>query len=156
MEEKEMSISGLYYRYGKTSDAKIRSFLERVSLVVFRNKGIGTRYGYYCLSDDLMAKILENPRDVTFTFGANEIGNKIIENLKEYKTIKYLVKSTSRWILRPDVGEILDQISYDDFRDSKIKAIQLSQDWHCYLPDTEEYHLLMEAKLLVDVDCEVE
>jgi hypothetical protein len=70
--------------------------------------------------------------------------------LKEYKTIRYLVKSSSRFFLKPDVGEIFDQIHFTDLYDSKIKAIQYLSDIYEPVLDTEGEHYIMEAKLLVD------
>jgi hypothetical protein len=150
MEQKEMSISGLYYRYKKTSDDNIRKHLSNIKIVVLENKGVGTIQGYYPLSDESMVKILEKPRNISLSFDATETAGKPIENLKEYKTIKYLVKSTSRFFLKPDVGEIFDQIDYRDLFDSKIKAIQYLYGAYETLPDTDGEHFVMEAKLLVD------
>lgn len=153
MEEKEISISGLYYRYKKTSDEKIREYLNdnNIKLVVLQNKGVGTIQGYYPLSDESMVKILEKPRNVSLTFDATETSNDYIENLKEYKTIKYLVKSTSRFFLKPDIGEIFDQIDYHDLCGDKIKAIQFLSNSYETLPDTGGEHFIMEAKLLTNI-----
>jgi hypothetical protein len=150
MEQKEMSISGLYYRYKKTSDDDIRKHLDNIKIVVLQNKGVGTIQGYYPLSEESMVKILKKPRNVSLSFDATETPDKPIENLKEYKTIQYLVKSTSRFFLKPDVGEILDQIHYSDLFDSKIKAIQYLSGAYETLPDTDGEHFVMEAKLLID------
>lgn len=145
-----MSISGLYYRYKKTSDDNIRKHLSNIKIVILGNKGIGTIQGYYPLSEESMVKILEKPRNISLSFDATETSDTPIENLKEYKTIKYLVKSTSRFFLKPDIGEIFDQIEYIDLFDSKIKAIQYISDEYQTLPDTDGEHFIMVAKLLVD------
>ena len=150
MEQKEMSISGLYYRYKKTSDDDIRKHLSNIKIVVLQNKGVGTIQGYYPLSDKSIAKILEKPRNISLSFDAVETSDNCIENLKEYKTIKYLVKSTSRFFLKPDVGEIFDQIYYRDLFDNKIKAIQYLSSPLETLEDTDGEHFILEAKLLVD------
>ena len=143
-----MSISGLYYRYKKTSDEDIRKHLGRIKIVVLQNKGVGTMQGYYPLSEKAMAKILNKPRNVSLSFDATETADSPIENLKEYKKIQYLVKSTSRFFLKPDVGEIFDQIHYRDLFDSKIKAIQYLSGADETLPDTNGEHFIMEAILL--------
>lgn len=152
MEQKEMSISGLYYRYKKTSDDDIRKHLENIKIVVLQNKGVGTIQGYYPLSTTSMNKIKEKPRNVSLSFDATETEDTCLENLKEYKTIKYLVKSTSRFFLKPDIGEIFDQIYFMDLFDDKIKAIQYLSNSYETLPDTDGEHFIMEAKLLCDIN----
>jgi len=127
MEEK-ISISGLYYRYQKTSDDDIRKYLSNIKIVILQNKGIGTIHGYYPLNQESMSNILESPRKVSLSFDATKTEDIPINNLKEYKTITYLVKSTSRFFLKPDVGEIFDQINYRDLIGNKIKAIQYLSD----------------------------
>lgn len=150
MDQKEMSISGLYYRYKKTSDDDIRKHLSNIKIVVLQNKGVGTVQGYYPLSKASMDKILEKPRNISLSFDTTETEDNCIENLKEYKTIRYLVKSTSCFFLKPDVGEIFDQIHYRDLMDSKIKAIQYLSSPLDMLDDTDGEHFILEAKLLVD------
>ncbi len=148
MEQKEMSISGLYYRYKKTSDDEIREYLNDIKIVILENKGVGTIQVYYPLSDKSMAKILKKPRNISLSFDAIETSDVCIDNLKEYKTIKYLVKSTSRFFLKPDIGEIFDQINYEDLWDKKIKAIQYISGTGITLDDTDGEHFILEAKLL--------
>jgi hypothetical protein len=150
MEQKEMSISGLYYRYKKTSDEDIRKHLERIKIVILQNKGVGTIQGYYPLSAASLGKILEKPRNISLSFDATETDDTCLQNLKEYKTIKYLVKSTSRFFLKPDVGEIFDQIHFRDLLDDKVKAIQYLSSAYETLPDTHGEHFVLEAKLLCD------
>ncbi len=144
MENKEMSISGLYYRYKKTSDDDIRKYLGKIKIVILK-KG-----GYYPLNEKSLAKIIEKPRNVSLSFDATETSKEPIENLVEYKTIKYLVKSTSRFFLKPDVGEIFDQINFRDLFDNKIKAIEYISDSYITLDDTSGEHFILEAKLLTD------
>jgi len=148
MEEK-ISISGLYYRYQKTSDDDIRKYLSNIKIVILQNKGIGTIHGYYPLNQESMSNILESPRKVSLSFDATKTEDIPINNLKEYKTITYLVKSTSRFFLKPDVGEIFDQINYRDLIGNKIKAIQYLSDSYEELSDTNGEHFIMEAKLFV-------
>ena len=151
MEQKDMSISGLYYRYKKTSDNDIRKYLGNIKIVVGQNKGVDTIHGYYPLSEESMVRILEKPRNISLSFDAIETVDTPIQNLKEYKTIKYLVKSSSRFFLKPDIGEIFDQIHYTDLFNNKIKAIQYLQSAYETLPDTNGEHFVMEAKLLIDI-----
>ncbi len=151
MEDKEKSISGLYYRYKTTSDEKIREVLSKTKIVIAENKGIGTLQGYYTLNKESMAKILDRPRNISLSFDATQTENKPLKGLKEWKTIKYLVKSTSRFFLKPDIGEIIDQIDFRDlFFNTKIKAIQYIPSAYQELEDTSGEHFIMVAKLLID------
>ena len=94
-----------------------------------------------------MAKIIAKPRGVSLEFDAIETEDKPIDGLKELKTITYLVKSTSRFFLKPDVGEIFDQIPFMDLSGDEIKAICYNQD-HTTLDGTDGEHFLMTATLL--------
>lgn len=147
-----MSISGLYYRYKKTDDTKIREVLSKVKIVVEQNKGVGTLHGYYPLNEVSMTKILEKPRNISLSFDATETENTPLEGLKEWKKVRFLVKSTSRFFLKPDIGEIIDQIYYRDLFYDTIKAIQYIPDAYQVLDDTDGEHFIMIAKLLVDKD----
>lgn len=156
MKEKEISISGLYYRYKKTSDEKIREHLKTIKIVVLENKGVGTIQGYYPLTEEAMTKIIDRPRNVSLSFDATETSDTCIQGLKVYKTIKYLVKSTSRFFLKPDIGEIFDQINYRDFfYEGRIKAIQYIPSALQTLDDTDGEHFILEANLLVDENLKI-
>lgn len=95
MEEKDYSISGLYYRYGKTTD------------------------------------------------------NEAIFGLKEFLKVTYLVKSSSRFFVKQDIGEVLDQLGWEYMLDEKIKAICLNDEYES-LPDTGGEHFLMTVTLLIE------
>lgn len=143
--EPTQTVSGLYYRYGKTTDDDIRELLKKIKIVVPQNKGIGSIHGYYPLDEEAMKKIIEKPRKVSLTFDAITTADKPVLDLQEMKRITYLVKSTSRFFLKPDIGEILDQIHHQDLR--KVKAIVFTTDNET-LPDTDGEHFLMTATLL--------
>lgn len=144
-----MSISGLYYRYKQTTDAEIRKYLDTIKIVVSKNNGVGTLQGYYPLSQDSISKISAAPRNVSLSFDVTETAPDCVTGLSEYKTIKYLVKSTSRFFLKPDIGEIFDQIHFRDLLSDKIKAIQYMPDTYQVLPDTDGEHFILEARLLI-------
>jgi hypothetical protein len=145
----EISVSGLYYRYKKTEDKDIQEHLSHIKIVRLQNKGAGTLHGYYPLNEESIKKIAEKPRNVSLTFDATETSDTPIEGLVEYKTITYLVKSSSRFFLKPDVGEIFDQIHFRDLLRDEIKAI-CYLDGYESLPDTDGEHFLMKAMLLTD------
>lgn len=143
-------IPKLYYKYKKKSDEKIIEFLKDKKIVKAQHKGIGTEFGYYPLSDEAMKKILSNPRGNSLIFDATETSEESIKGLKVYKEFYYLVKSTSRFFLKPDIGEIIDQIDLQDYYSKEIKAIVFDPDHYQTLDGTDGEHFLMKAKLLVD------
>lgn len=145
-----MNIIELYDNYGKTSDNEIREHLSNIYIVLETNKGIGTIHGYYPLSNDVMSKIINRPRQASLSFDNIETSDKPLLNLKIYKTIKYLVKSQSRFFIRPDIGEIFDQIDTDDLIEGKIQAIVFDNQNNNSISGTEGEHFILEAKLLID------
>lgn len=148
---KEKSISGLYYRYGKRSDENIKDYLTRYKIVIEKNNGVGTKHGYYPLADSAITIISEKLRKIGFNMDEETMltEDQPIENLTEWKTFKYLVKSTSRFSLKVDIGEIFDQIHWEDlFYKNTFKAILFSTDNYTELPDTEGEHFILTAKLL--------
>ena len=147
MQSIETSISGLYYRYNSISDEEIRNYLEDIKFVILKNNI------YYPLSDESMAKIIDKPRRIGLCFETLTTSVDPIDNLKIYKTIKYLVKSPSRFFIKPDVGEIFDQIDRIDLHliRPKIKAIEfITPHSSDLLPDTNGEHFVLEVNLLME------
>lgn len=145
----DYSLSGLYYRYKKTTDDDIRKYLDKIKIVVLENKGEGTIHGYYELSETEMKKIKERPRNTSLTFDAIKTSDKLVTGLVKYKTIVFLVKSSSRFFLKPDIGEVFDAINFHDLYGDLIKAIVINEG-HETLDGTDGEHFLMTATLLVD------
>lgn len=145
-----MTITELYNNYGKTSDDEIREHLSNIYIVIETNKGVGTMHGYYPLSNDVMSKIIDRPRQASLSFDNIKTSDKPLLNLKEYKTIKYLVKSSSRIFIKPDIGEIFDQIEPDDIIEGKIQAIVFNNEDYNMISGTQGVHFILEAKLLID------
>jgi len=82
------------------------------------------------------------------TFDATEINTRAISGLEEYKTVMYLCKSTSRFFLKPDIGEIFDALDFHDlFIEDKFDAICFLDGYET-LPNTDGEHHLMQALLL--------
>ena len=136
----------MYYDYKKTSDTEIRSYLDKIKIVVETNCGVGTLHGYYPLTEQIINQLKEKPRNLSLSFDATEIEKEPLKNLVVFKTIKYLVKSTSRFFLKPDIGEIFDQIHFLDL--SKTKAIEYLPYNFTEIADTNGEHFVMEANLL--------
>lgn len=149
MIEQEYTISGLYYRYNRRNIDDIKKILKSIKIVMQEHvvKGHGSVFNYCSLSKESMKKIYDSPRNVAINF--QEVDNDKITNLKEYKTITYLVKSSSRFILKTDICEILDQIEDCDLFDDKLKAICYKSIYES-LPDTDGEHFIMKATLLTD------
>jgi hypothetical protein len=143
-----MPITGLYYRYKSASNDTIRDVLKRVKIITKGNIEIDKISGYYPLTDKAIKKIAKEPRKISLTFlDKTEISDECIKGLKHKKTITFLVKSSSRFFLKPDIGEVIDQIERDDLFDADLKAICLNEEYEL-LDATEGEHFLMTAMLL--------
>jgi hypothetical protein len=151
----DICIPGLYYRYKKTEDSEIKNYLSKIKLVKKEHKGVESIFGYYPLSEESMKKIMENPRNISLTFDAEETLNEALPGLEEYKTIVFLIKSTSRFFLKPDIGEVFDQINFHDlFEPYKFSAICVNLKDYETLDGTDGEHFLMTATLLREIDAE--
>ena len=141
----EYTLSGLYYRYMKTSDDDIRKYLETIKIVGLGNHGKGTVHGLYEISDELLEKVRKNPREISYQFEL-ELSDMLLEGLTPYKRIVFLVKSSSRFFLKPDIGEVFDAMHHHDLWG--LKAIRMeSESGEKCLPDTYGEHFLMVASL---------
>src|SRR5690606_26011934 len=109
---------------------------KKIKLVRIDDKGIGTIKGYYSISQESLDKVIEDPRGYSLTFDAHATGDQPLLDLVPFKRIMFLVKSSSRFFLKPDVGEIFDQINYHDLWGDKIKAVCLDEGYET-LDDTE-------------------
>lgn len=136
-------LSGLYYKYGKTSDDDIRKHLDSIKIVGLGNHGVGTVHGFYEISEKLMEKVKANPRGISYQFEM-QLSDRFVENLEPYKRIVFLVKSSSRFFLKPDIGEVFDAIDRHDLYE--ISAIYM-ESGEQPLPDTSGEHFLMIATL---------
>lgn len=143
------TLSGLYYRYKKTTDENLREYLEKIKIVRVDDKGIGSVKGYYPLSDKSMSYMKEKLRGCSLTFDTAETGGQPIMQLEVIESITYLVKSSSRFFLKPDIGEVFDAIPYRWMwqNESDLVAICIN-DGYEELPDTDGEHFLMTADLL--------
>jgi hypothetical protein len=141
----EVNVAQLYYRYKKTPDKEIREKLETTKLVVLKHGGPGTVFGYYPLTEAAQQKIAASPRTVPFNYGSHDTEKTPLEGLKEYKKIPFLVKSSSRFFLKDDIGEVFDQISFDD-RYTDFRAIAVTDEYE-ELAGTEGEHFVKYAIL---------
>lgn len=139
MKTERKSISGLYYNYGKRSDESIINFLNNVKII----KKINNKY--YEVND---YDFVNKPRKHSLTFDV-EFEKEFENNYTPYKKITYLVKSTSRFFIKPDIGEILDQISFNDWYMEKIKAIEFINSEYIPLKDTDDEHYTMKVILYI-------
>jgi hypothetical protein len=136
-----MNLNILYKRYKNKTDKQIRKYLKTIK-IVDKLKG-----KYYPISNEFFKTILSDPRGISFTFSEHNIENVEL-NLTYYKTIPFLVKSSSRFYLKPDIGEVFDQIDKNDI--NKISAIYVNTDIYKII-NSEGDHFLMEAVLLTDI-----
>lgn len=139
-------LSGLYYNYKSCSTENIRKYLKTIKIVMKSNDK------YYALKYDAVQKISEKPRNISLSFDVYKDFEELTLNLEKIKTITYLVKSSSRFFLKPDIGEIFDQISYMELYNPKFDAICYDPDNHQLLDDTDGEHFIMQAHLLKSTD----
>ena len=149
MDEKISTLSRLYYRYKGKSDKDIRKSLDKVKIVKMEKHAGGKVTKYYPLNAASMKKIKEKPRNVSLTFDAPEVSQKAINGLEVYKTVTYLCKSSSRFFLKPDIGEIFDAIDFHDLLGDEFDAICFHGGYET-LPNTDGEHHIMTATLLVN------
>lgn len=142
------TITRLYYRYKKTSDDEIREHLKDVKIVKRELHAGGKVTKYYPLNAKAMKTIKAKPRNVSLTFDATEVNMKAVSGLEEYKTVTYLCKSSSRFFLKPDIGEIFDALDFHDLIcEGKFDAICFLNGYET-LPNTDGEHHIMHAILL--------
>lgn len=140
--KEEISLSKLYYKYKKTDDKEIMKYLEKIKIVT-------KLHGFYLpATKSFIESLNKKPRGKSLTFDFRHTIIPVI-GLKHYKTITFLVKSSSRFFLKPDIGEIFDQMDFRDLHYDKIKAVSIVEGSHELIPDTDMEHFLMKADLFV-------
>ena len=149
-DERVATLCRLYYNYKKTSDNDIANYLKRIKIVKREKHAGGKITKYYPLNAKAMKKINAAPRRNSLTFDAIEVTTRAINGLEVYKTITYLCKSNSRFILKPDIGEIFDAINFHDLlRNDTFDAICFLDGYET-LPNTDGEHHIMQAILLTN------
>jgi hypothetical protein len=131
----------LYERYKSKNLKQIRKYLKNIKIVEKKNDN------YYSISDNDMKDILEKPRNVSFTFNIHSLIDVEL-NLTILKTIPFLVKSSTRFFLKPDIGEVFDQIDENDI--NQTSAIYVDSNNYKII-NSEGDHFLMEAVLLTNI-----
>lgn len=137
------TLPRLYYHYKSVSDDDIRKYLERMVVVKYIGRG------YYPLSKRAMDKIKKKPRNISLTFDATSTNRTKVKGLHIWKEVTYLVKSSSRFFLKPDIGEIFDAIPWQDLHCGELKGIEFINEYET-IPYTDGEHFLMKANLLTD------
>jgi len=147
-----MTVTKMYENYGKTSDEKIREFLSKIKLVRKGHKSINSVFGYYQISEATLQKILSNPRGTAYNMDENETQDTPLSNLKPFQSIPFLCKSSSRFFLKADMGEVLDQIDPVLIEQNKIKGIDISLGSYQQIDGTDGEHFLMSVTLLEETN----
>ena len=137
-----MNTDILYEKYNSKDLEQIRHYLKTIKIVERINNN------YYSISGDHMRKISEKPRNISFTFDSPHTINNEELKLSIIKTIPFLVKSSSRFFLKADIGEVFDQIDENDI--NKISAIYVDSENYQVI-NSEGDHFLMEAVLLTNI-----
>ena len=136
----EFDVKPLYANYKRVPRKDIQRYLKKIKIVEKTHKGVGSKYGYYELSKKRMKEIIAKPRGVALQFQEGETGSRV-KRLVEMKTIVFLTKSSSRFFLKSDIGEVFDQIDPKDLESGKIAAICINSDYQSFGPSGEEFLL---------------
>jgi len=132
----------LYKKYKSTSLEDIKRHLKQIKIVREKDGK------YYPISDKNFTKMLEKPRNVSLTFDATDLQKTPVE-LTEIKKIEYLVKSSSRFFLKPDIGEVFDQINEMDLIHTTAICVNIEE--YSLIDGTDGEHFIMEATLMTDI-----
>ena len=136
-------INRLLGNYGTTSDKDIRYVLDNVRIVT--NRGTAEEPRYFELNTVKAAEVRMRPREISHAFDPGEPGDPS-PGLREMVTIPFYVKSSSRFYLKPDIGEVVDQLEVKNV--SLFKAICIVGGSEVMV-DTGNYdEFIMEAILL--------
>lgn len=131
----------LYKKYGCRTTNQIKGYLKFIKIVNLINGE------YFAFDNESMKRISDNPRGLSFTFGSFTTDKDSLD-LSIYKTIPFLVKSSSRFFLKPDIGEVFDQMTIEDIM--QTVAIYVDSEIHQTInADGDEF--LMEAVLLTNI-----
>lgn len=134
-------LKELFKNYGLSSNQEIVSLLDRVKLVKLTHNGIGTAYGYYEMGDVLLRKIKKEQRKCAFTHDWES--GQYIDDIKPYKVLIFLCESTSHMIVKPDIGEVFDQMTLVDRIECKAIDINVFDVTH-----VSNSHFLCSVNLL--------
>lgn len=134
-------IAQAYYRYKQRKNDELKSF---ASQMVWLKKKDGKHYSF---NEKSKEKLVKELRGYSINFGSLKTEENPVENLVEYKTITFLVQSSSRFFLKADIGEVIDQLDFNDFHCPEFKAICVNDDDYELLDGTEGEHFLMTATL---------
>ena len=138
-------MARLKSNYGKTTDIQIRGLLNSINIVMLTHKGIGTMYGYYTLGEEKIREIIARPRNISHAFSPGQPG-LCIPYLEVKETIPFFVKSSSRFFLKPDIGEVFDQMT-DEQKDTAT-AICIVRNSEIEVDNGNGDHFLMSAEIL--------
>jgi len=134
-------IAQLYYRYKQRKDDELKKFASRIVWLKKKDDK------YYAFDEKSKKELVSKLRSFSINFGDLKTEEAPVENLVEYKTITFLVQSSSRFFLKADIGEVIDQLDFDDFHCPSFKAICVNGDEYKGLDGTEGEHFLMTATL---------
>lgn len=137
----KIDLKTLYKNYGKTSDKEITSIAKRIELVETKN-GVYTAY-----NRNTLKKIAKDPRGYSVNFDLDGKPNaKNMDSLTPFKTLQFLVKSSSRFFLKADLGEIVDQMSTED--KESVRALRFVEGSDAVVDGSDGEHFVMKVELL--------
>lgn len=141
--ENSVCIARLYYKYGSSSTDRIIKVLENVKIIVNKDGN------YYPLNEETINMIKSSPRGkaISFLTSISDLEKTPITGLKKWMDKTVLIKSSSRFAFKPDLGEMVDQIQDDILFNTRLKAIEYIEGAYEVLEGTEGEHFLMKIAL---------
>lgn len=145
----EKAISGLYYHYDRYNEAEIQMYLKKIDVVRY-NKDAYTE-DYYVLNKESKKSIIEKPYNIVINMLDEENYDTLRQDLEPYLQFEFLVKSTSRFIVKCTINEVLSQLDTTILGNTKLKAIEIFDDFKV-LDDTDGEHFIATAQLLKQIN----
>jgi hypothetical protein len=142
MNLENVNIEKMYQRYKTVSDDEIRQYLQNIKVVrVSEDDNL-----IHTINPKSLKEILEEPRNRSLTFDAYNVSKEPVDGLRKLKDVYFVVKSSSRFFYKPDIGEIFDQIEKEDL--PRIKAICFNTDDVVEIAGTSGEHFVARAILM--------
>lgn len=136
-------IVELLHNYGRTSTKEAKQLLERIEQVMLTHKGVNTTYGYYTFNERIRGRIKTEPRGFSAAFDVCR-PHRLVE-VEPKAMVQVYVKSTSRFMCKPDIAEVFDQMT--DLQKQFTKAIYI--DNHTAIAiEGQDDHFIVTAHLL--------
>jgi hypothetical protein len=112
-----ISLTKVLKNYGKTSMEELQNLSKKIGILQVKKSAVNQ---YYEINMIAKEKLMNAPRSVSFNFDLDP-------DLKN-EEIYFLIKSTSRFFIKADFGEVVDQMTQKQKRSIQYLCVDL--DYH--------------------------